>query len=119
MEVRPITLWDSEYGCAKFVQLTADINADKLIRLRPNRCIWGQPKSAKKMGRPRKHGDKMKLSDPTTWAVPVESMEINDPTWGIVKIRAMESISFLSFPRPTHGNYPDSKTGKRTFTKSC
>ncbi len=36
---RPISLWDSEYGCAKFVKLTADINADKLIRLRPNRCV--------------------------------------------------------------------------------
>lgn len=29
---RPITLWDSEYGCAPFVLKTADINADKLMR---------------------------------------------------------------------------------------
>ncbi len=98
LEVRPITLWDSEYGCAKFVQLTADINADKLIRLRPNRCIWGQPKSVQKRGRPRKHGDKMKLSDPTTWAVPVESIEINDPTWGIVKIQRWSQFHFYHSP---------------------
>ena len=39
--VRPISLWDSEYGCAKFVELTADINADKLMRIRPNRCPLG------------------------------------------------------------------------------
>ncbi len=25
LEVRPISVWDSEYGCAKFVQITADI----------------------------------------------------------------------------------------------
>ncbi len=40
---RPISLWDSEYGCAKFVKLTADINADLLMRLRPNRCVFGEP----------------------------------------------------------------------------
>ncbi len=39
LQVWPISLWDSEYGCAKFVQLTADINADLLMRLRPNRCV--------------------------------------------------------------------------------
>ncbi len=43
LKERPISLWDSEYGCAKFVQLTADINADKLMRLRPNRCVFGAP----------------------------------------------------------------------------
>jgi hypothetical protein len=31
---RPISLWDSEYGCAPFVLKTAGINADKLMRLR-------------------------------------------------------------------------------------
>ena len=41
---RPISLWSSEYGCAKFVKLTADINADKLMRLRPNRCVFGAPR---------------------------------------------------------------------------
>jgi len=30
MEGRPISLWDSEYGCASFLNATADIAADKL-----------------------------------------------------------------------------------------
>ncbi len=39
--VRPISLWDSEYGCATFVNQTADLEADKLMRLRPNRWKVG------------------------------------------------------------------------------
>ncbi|MDB9444138.1 hypothetical protein PN497_22705, partial [Sphaerospermopsis kisseleviana CS-549] len=40
---RPITLWDIEYGCAPFVIKTAEINADKLMRLRSNLLtfVWG------------------------------------------------------------------------------
>ena len=29
----------------------------------------------------------MKLSDPTTWGIPLESIEINDPTWGLIEIQ--------------------------------
>lgn len=91
---RPITIWDSEYGCAPFVKETANINADKLIRLRPNRCIYAEPPKYQGKGRPRKHGDKMKLSDPKTWAVPREIIEIEDPTWGIVEISRWTRFHF-------------------------
>jgi hypothetical protein len=39
-DLRIVSLWDSEYGCAPFVNATADIAADKLFRLRPNLCLW-------------------------------------------------------------------------------
>ena len=96
LELRPITLWDSEYGNARFLNLTADINADLLIRIRPNRCVWGKPKSDEnnKMGRPKIHGHKMKLSDPTTWKVPVESIEIDELTWGTVEIQRWSQFHF-------------------------
>ncbi|MDJ0718487.1 MAG: transposase, partial [Prochloraceae cyanobacterium] len=86
LEVRPITLWDSEYGNAKFLNLTRDIKADLLIRIRPNRCIFGKPKPEEKnkMVRPKIHGNKMKLSDPTTWSVPVEFIEIDDLTFAFL-----------------------------------
>ncbi len=48
------------------------------------------------MGRPKKHGHKMKLSDPTTWPIPIESIEINDPTWGIVQIQRWSEFHFSS-----------------------
>jgi hypothetical protein len=49
---RPITLWDSEYGCAPFILKTAEIAADKLIRLRSNLCLWGTPPAYSGKGRP-------------------------------------------------------------------
>jgi hypothetical protein len=94
LQQRPITLWDSEYGCAPFVKETANINADKLIRLRPNRCIYAEPPQYQGNGRRKKHGEKMKLSDPETWAVPVESIEIDDPTCGVVKISRWNRFHF-------------------------
>ncbi len=94
LKERPISLWDSEYGCAKFVQLTADINADKLMRLRPNRCVFGAPPPYQGTGRPHKHGEKMKLSDPTTWATPIESIKIDDPTWGRIEIQRWSQFHF-------------------------
>ncbi len=39
---RPITLWDIEYGCAPFVIKTADIKADKLMRLRSLLVFMGR-----------------------------------------------------------------------------
>ena len=34
MDERPLSLWDAEYGCARFVQLTAEVACDKLMHLR-------------------------------------------------------------------------------------
>lgn len=70
---RPISLWDSEYGCAPFVLKTAKIAEDKLMRLRSNLSLWGAPPPYCGKGRPRLHGDKFKLNDTATWSVPVAS----------------------------------------------
>ena len=94
LKERPITLWDSEYGCAKFIKLTANLNADKLIRLRPNRCIFAEPPKYQKKGRPKKHGQKMKLCDPETWASPVEIIEIDDPIWGVIELQRWSRFHF-------------------------
>ncbi|MDF5725226.1 MAG: hypothetical protein PUP91_33200 [Rhizonema sp. PD37] len=37
LPTRPLSLWDAEYGCASFAKQTANIMADKLMRLRSNR----------------------------------------------------------------------------------
>jgi hypothetical protein len=43
LPVRPIATYDSEYGNASFVKQTAGIEADLLLRLRSNMCLWGAP----------------------------------------------------------------------------
>ncbi len=35
LRVRPVSMWDSEYGNASFANQTADIEADKVLRVRP------------------------------------------------------------------------------------
>jgi hypothetical protein len=44
LPTRPLSLWDAEYGCARFVKQTADIAADKLMRRAlKSRTLWSAP----------------------------------------------------------------------------
>jgi hypothetical protein len=94
LERRPLSLWDSEYGCARFIKLTVDIAGDKMMRLRPNRCLWTEPPVYQKKGRPRKHGEKFKLADPSTWLTPFETIEIDDSVWGKIEIKRWRGLHF-------------------------
>ncbi len=85
--MRPIVTYDSEYGNASFLKKTAGIEADLLLRLRPNMCLWGAPPPYSGKGRPKVHGHKFKLADSSTWAEPVATCEVEDPKWGTVQIQ--------------------------------
>ena len=98
LPTRPISLWDSEYGCASFVLQTADIPSDKILRLRPNRCVWGAPPPYSGKGRPRVHGDKFKLSDPSTWPTPEDTLETVHPKLGRVRICQWNDLHFRKSP---------------------
>ena len=96
---RPITLWDSEYGCAPFVLKTADINADKLMRLRSNLCLWSAPPPYSGRGRPRIHGNKFKLNDRQTWISPHQTIDVNDSKLGLVRISIWHDLHFRGAPK--------------------
>ena len=85
LAVRPISVWDSEYGCAPFVLKTASIPADILVRLRSNLCLWGEPEAYSGKGRPKKHGSKFKLNESTTWSDAESVLELDDPKLGTSK----------------------------------
>ncbi|RUT08508.1 hypothetical protein DSM106972_016760 [Dulcicalothrix desertica PCC 7102] len=51
LAVRPISVWDSEYGCAPFILKTTDIPADILVRLRSNLSLWTAPPEYSGKGR--------------------------------------------------------------------
>ncbi len=95
---RPISLWDSEYGCAPFILKTASIPADKLIRLRSNLCLWTSPPPYCGKCRPRLHGDKFKLNDSTTWTTAIESVELEHPTLGQLRISLWKDLHFQASP---------------------
>lgn len=98
LKVRPVSLWDSEYGNASFLRQTQDIEADKLIRLRPNRCVWGVPPSYSGKGRPPKHGTKFKLNDSTTWPETSQTAIVEDPKWGQIQIQHWNQFHFRQEP---------------------
>ena len=91
---RPISVWDSEYGCAPFVLKTTDIPVDILVRLRSNLCLWGEPEAYSGKGRPKKHGDQFKLNEPTTWSDAASVLELYDPKLQRVRVRLWKNLHF-------------------------
>ncbi|HEY9645358.1 MAG TPA: hypothetical protein V6C88_03260 [Chroococcidiopsis sp.] len=73
---------------------TADINADKLMRLRSNRHLWGAPPPYCGQGRPRVHGACFKLNDPTTWHGADQDITVAHPKLGLVRVRSWHSMHF-------------------------
>ena len=96
---RPLSLWDSEYDCASFVLKTADIAADKLMRVRSNRNLWGTPPAYRGRGRPRLHGETFKLNDEATWWPPDEDITVDHPHLGHMRIRAWQPVHFRQATR--------------------
>ncbi|WP_347242569.1 transposase [Nostoc sp. FACHB-888] len=94
LAVRPISVWDSEYGCAPFILKTADIRVDILVWLRSNLCLWGEPGAYAGIGCPRKHGDKFKLNEPTTWSEAASVFEVDDPKLKRVRVSLWKNLHF-------------------------
>ncbi|MHC5824746.1 MAG: NF041680 family putative transposase, partial [Nostoc sp.] len=94
LPTRPISVWDSEYGCAPFILKTANIPCDILVRLRSNLCLWGEPGAYSGKGCPRKHGNQFKLNEPTTWGEPASVFEVDDPKLKRVRVSLWKKLHF-------------------------
>lgn len=65
------------------------------MRLRSNACLWSEPPVYSGRGRPRKHGQQIKLSDQTTWLEPDTAIEIDEhPQLGQVRVRQWLDLHF-------------------------
>ncbi len=94
-----LAVLDREYGNATWVLAQAGIEADSLVRLRKNACVWSAPPAYGGRGRPRKHGQKMKLNDPETWLETDETIEIDHHLQlGQVRVRQWENLHFYRAP---------------------
>ncbi|MEG3900252.1 transposase [Microcoleus sp. SVA1_B6] len=90
-----LAVLDAEYGNANWVLAQADIQADCLMRVRKNACLWSAPPAYSGRGRPRKHGQKMRLSDPTTWLEADTAIAIDEhPDLGQVRVRQWLDLHF-------------------------
>jgi hypothetical protein len=94
--VNPVlAVLDREYGNANWVLAQADIQADCLMRVRRNACLWSAPPAYSGRGRPRKHGQKMRLNDPSTWLIADNVIEIDEHSqWGQIRVSQWLDLHF-------------------------
>ena len=85
---------DCEYGNGLFLKQTTEIEADLLIRLASNRCVYGRPEADSGRGAPRKHGHKFKLNDPQTHPEPQLMVVVEDSKLGLVKVSLWSQLHF-------------------------
>jgi len=85
LQNRPIALFDSEYGCAPLIKATAAVAADKLMRIRSNRCLWSAPPSYSGKGRPKIHGQQFKLNDSQSWWEAEKTLEFVEAKLGKIR----------------------------------
>jgi DDE superfamily endonuclease len=94
-----LAVLDREYGNASWVLAQADIQADCLMRLRKNACLWSAPPAYSGRGRPRKHGQKMRLNDPITWLEADTAIFIDShPQLGQVRVSQWLDLHFYRAP---------------------
>jgi DDE superfamily endonuclease len=119
LAVRPLAVYDRGYGNASFVNQTALVEADLLLRLASNRCVYGAPPPYGGRGAPAKHGHKMKLNAPETWSLPTETVEVDDAKLGRVRVTRWSTYHFQKSPKRAmeiiRVEILEPKAGKRHF----
>lgn len=96
-----LAVLDREYGNASWVLEIANVQADCLMRLRKNACLWSAPTAYSGRGRPRKHGQKMRLNDPTTWLQADNVIEI-DEHLQLGQVRVSQWLDLHFYRAPEH-----------------
>jgi hypothetical protein len=96
IEQKVLVVLDSEYGNSSWVNQTGEIPVSKLMRIRSNCCLWSKPNGYSGIGRPKKHGKKFKVNDPTTWWSANEIVEVDDPKLGKLRISRWDELHFRS-----------------------
>ena len=87
----PLFVFDAGYDPVKVQQGLEGSRCQILIRLRAGRRFYADPSLAgppAHTGRPRRHGPKMKCSDPSTWPEPSTEYACEDTGYGTVRVRA-------------------------------
>ena len=94
VDFRPLAMGDSEYGCASFLEAMKDAPSDLLLRVRPNRVLYGEPEPYSGIGRPRVHGARFALADETTWGTPDQEWEGEEAKGKRIHVRAWDNLHF-------------------------
>jgi hypothetical protein len=92
----PMFVFDAGYDPVKPRQgLEGSSPCQILVRLRAGRGFHGDPSLSEppaNIGRPRRHGPKMKCNDPSTWPDPDHEYACEDGGYGAVRVRAWSEL---------------------------
>jgi len=89
--VVPLFVFDAGYDPVKLQRGLEGSACQILVRLRAGRRFYGDPSLCdppEHIGRPRRHGPKMKCNDPSTWPEPSAEHACEDAGYGSVRVRA-------------------------------
>jgi hypothetical protein len=105
----PLFLFDTGYNSVALAEGLKDMPVAILVRLRSDRCFYGDPPPSRGRGRPFRHGAKMAFKDPATWPEPAEEHTEQDQQYGTVRVRAwsgLHSVPQNHSARGTRGPRP-------------
>jgi DDE superfamily endonuclease len=91
----PLFVFDAGYDPVKLQRGLEGSPCQILVRLRAGRRFYGDPSlsdPSEHIGRPRRHGPKMKCSDPSTWPEPSTEHHCEDAGYGSVRVRAWAEL---------------------------
>jgi hypothetical protein len=91
----PLFVFDAGYDPVKVQRAVEGSQCQILVRLRAGRRFYGDPglcDPPANMGRPRRHGPKMKCYDPSTWPEPSAEHTCDDAGYGSVRVRAWAGL---------------------------
>jgi hypothetical protein len=93
--VVPLFVFDAGYDPVKLQRGLEGSACQILVRLRAGRRFYGDPSLSdppEHIGRPRRHGPKMKCNDPSTWPEPSTEHHCEDAGYGSVRVRAWAEL---------------------------
>ena len=93
-EALPIFVLDAGYDPVKLQRTLEGCPARILVRLHSNRVFYAAPEEVepRPVGRPRRHGDKFDLKDPSSWLKPTGEHRCESEDYGEVRVRAWSGL---------------------------
>lgn len=90
----PMFVFDAGYDPIALTHELADAAVNLVVRIREDRVFHTDPTppAPGTRGRPRRHGDRVKLTDPDTWPAPDHQSSATDPRYGTVTVTAWHGL---------------------------
>jgi hypothetical protein len=89
-----LVVFDAGYDVTRLAYLLADLPAELLGRLRPDRVLYfpAPPRAAGAAGRPSRHGRELKLAEPGTWPEPPVTTVTQTTRYGTAAARSWDRL---------------------------